>query len=93
MRIEGNSGAQKQDLPGITPPAAGSSKPRPAEGGAASSHVDLSPAGTSLVESAAAQEEVNSAAVAEARELLQAGELDTPEAARRAAENLIDRGI
>lgn len=37
--------------------------------------------------------EVRSDRVAEARRLIAEGRLDTPDAARRAAENLLDRGI
>ena len=44
------------------------------------------------VEKARAAGEVNAAAVAEARRLLEASELDTPDAARRAAAAMLDRG-
>ncbi|MBL7134487.1 MAG: hypothetical protein ISS78_10350 [Phycisphaerae bacterium] len=37
--------------------------------------------------------EVNAEAVAEARRLMAAGELDTPEAVLRAAEAIVDGGI
>jgi hypothetical protein len=40
-----------------------------------------------------AGEEIDEQAVAQARRLLQSGELDTPEAARRAAEALMRLGI
>ena len=40
-----------------------------------------------------AGEEIDEQAVAEARKLLRSGRLDTPEAARRAAEALINLGI
>ena len=45
------------------------------------------------VRAAMAAEEVDGQAVAEARKLLQSGQLDTPEAARRAAEALLMVGI
>jgi len=94
VRIEGNNGAQKQDLQGTDAPVAGSSRIRPADQtGTVSSRGELAPSRKSLAEHAAACEEINSAAVAEARELLEAGLLDTPEAARRAAEMMIDRGL
>jgi len=37
--------------------------------------------------------DVDLQAVAEARDLLASGQLDTPDAARRAAQALLDRGI
>jgi hypothetical protein len=46
-----------------------------------------------LARQAAETEEINQAAVAEAKKLLQSGELSSPEAIRRAAENLLNRGI
>lgn len=45
------------------------------------------------VRAAMAAEEVNELAVAEARKLLRSGQLDTLDAARRAAEALLARGI
>ncbi|MBM4019088.1 MAG: hypothetical protein FJ288_12295 [Planctomycetes bacterium] len=46
-----------------------------------------------LVRQAAAADEVNSGAVADARRLLESGQLDTPEAIRRAAESILNRGV
>jgi hypothetical protein len=46
-----------------------------------------------LIQAALAAEEVNVKAVEEARKALQNGELDTPEAARRAAEAILDLGF
>jgi len=45
------------------------------------------------VRAAMAAEDINEQAVAEARRLLASGQLDTPEAARRAAEALVNHGI
>ena len=42
---------------------------------------------------AARTPDVRSDAVAEARRLLEAGELDTPEALTRAAEAIVDQGV
>jgi len=53
----------------------------------------LAPGQRSLVQAALAAEDVDTAAVAEAKELLESGQLDTPEAARRAAKNMIERGL
>jgi len=47
----------------------------------------------SYIEQAAAAETVRSEAVAEARRLLDSGELDTPEAAEAAAEAILTLGI
>ena len=46
-----------------------------------------------LVRQAAAVEEVDVQAVEEARRALQAGELDTPDAVRRAARAILDLGL
>jgi hypothetical protein len=46
-----------------------------------------------LIAAATATEEVNTAAVEEARALLQSGQLDTPEAAGRAAQAILDLGL
>jgi hypothetical protein len=89
VRIEGTSGPQDLpagqrpgDAPGAPPPQtpAGADESRPAQ------------AGGSDDGRAPGVAEIDLAAIAEARRLLQAGHLDTPEAARRAAEALLDRG-
>lgn len=46
-----------------------------------------------LIRRASEADEVNSQAVREAKKALQAGELDTPEAAQRAAKNILDVGL
>ncbi|MGB2821963.1 MAG: hypothetical protein WBF17_13350 [Phycisphaerae bacterium] len=46
-----------------------------------------------LIAAASAAEEINAKAVEEARALLQAGQLDTPEAADRAAEAILKMGL
>jgi len=46
-----------------------------------------------LIAAAAAGEDVNGKAVEEARALLEAGQLDTPRAARRAAEAILRMGL
>ena len=48
---------------------------------------------TQYVQAAKDVPDVNKQAVAEARELLKSGKLDTPEAAQRAAENMLNLGI
>jgi hypothetical protein len=46
-----------------------------------------------LIAAASAAEEVNTRAVEEARALLQSGQWDSPEAARRAAQAILDLGL
>ncbi|MCK4626684.1 MAG: hypothetical protein KAV00_15325 [Phycisphaerae bacterium] len=45
------------------------------------------------IQKASACDEVNHQSVAEAKKLLESGQLDTPEAAKRAAERIISMGI
>lgn len=47
----------------------------------------------SLIQAALSAPEVDAKAVEDARRALQSGELDTPEAARRAAERLLNLGL
>jgi len=47
----------------------------------------------SYIRKAAASQDLNAEAIAEARKLIEAGQLDTPEAIAKAAENIIDKGI
>ncbi len=62
-------------------------------GSAGESAAEITAAKPALVRQAAAAPEVNAQAVAEARRLLQAGQLDTPQAARAAAEAILTRGV
>ena len=91
MRVEGTNGAHQQDPAGGKPAAPGPAPARPAEAGAAGG-AEAGAARQAHVRDALACDEMDLAAVAEARRLLQAGQLDTPEAATRAAQTLIDRG-
>lgn len=79
--------AEEKDAkaPGTTSaPAAG-----PADAGGA--QVVLSQ--EKLISAASAAPQVNAQAVAEARALLESGQLDTPEAANRAAQRILDLGL
>jgi len=51
------------------------------------------PAGVDFTQMAKTAPDVNTDAVAEARRLMDSGELSSPEAIRRAAESMIQRGI
>lgn len=92
MRVEGTNGAQQEGLPAGKPAGAVPPRPRPTDVRPAADSTQVNPAEPSHTQKALAAQEVDLAAVAEARRLLQEGKLDTPEAARRAAEILIDRG-
>ncbi len=56
---------------------------------------DVEPPGKTkpYIRAAMAADEINLQAVAEAKELLESGRLDSPQAARRAAEAIIRQGI
>jgi|GEM_PF-1140595 len=89
VRIDATTG---QGPGGVTdgakaPPRARTDGPQPAEG------VEVDSANLRLAEAAAACAEVDVQAVAEARKLLAAGRLDTPAAALRAAQAMLDRGL
>jgi hypothetical protein len=96
MRIDGT---YRPQAPGTNPlsdaldaaktlPQASASQGNPDDG--------LSVAANSLasyVEKVRLTPEINAQAVAEARRLMEAGELDTPEAIQRAAQAMVDGGI
>lgn len=94
MRIDGTD---RPELHG--PSASGSASPQSARPGSAREAAETGrPRATELaceayIRKAAASEEVDLQAIAEARKLLEAGQLDTPEAAARAAEAIITKGI
>lgn len=92
MRIDGANGAQPQGLPAGEPPLPKSSRPAPGGAHPASDDATIGPADKPYVRTAMASQEVDRAAVAEASKLLLEGKLDTPAAARRAAEAILDRG-
>ena len=94
MRIGGTQGIEPQGQPTRK---GESGKPVGAEGSGKSKgstqSLEIRPTLQPLVRRAAAEDEVNVAAVEAARKALQAGELDTPEAARRAAQAILDLGL
>lgn len=96
MRIDGTMGPEYLNLPSGEGKSSKSKifgNPDSSSKGAKidSGHEHVS-AHKSLIQAALAAEEVNSKAVAEARQLLESGQLDTPEAAERAARNMLDLG-
>ena len=96
MRIDGT---YKPLMPGTSPlgdaidaaktlPQASASQGNPGEAsGVAANSL------ASYVEKVHLTPEINAQAVAEARRLMEAGELDTPEAIQRAAQAIVDGGI
>ncbi len=92
MRIHGTFGFEPQGVPNRNksdraPKSDSGGKPKPAGGSL------LQAAHNSVVSLALQSEEVNIQAVDEARRLLETGQLDTPEAARRAAQTILDLGF
>ncbi len=95
MQVERTHGLDPLNVPNGSKPL-----PRPAAAGpideAARPEAADAPADAAvqpLAAQAAAAPEVRPDAVAEARRLIESGDLDTPEAARKAAERLLDLGI
>lgn len=94
MRIDGTHGLEPQGLPEGKPslpktPASGDAR----EPETSADGLVVSRSHEPYIHQAMAAEEINTQAVAEARRLLRSGELDTPEAARRAAETIMRLGI
>jgi len=92
VRIDGANSVQPQGTP-ESPQSPQKSLPRSGDARIDAGGRKLDPALAPYVRAAMAGEEINQQAVAEARRLLQSGQLDTPDAARRAAEALTRLGI
>jgi hypothetical protein len=91
VRIDGISNPEHLNCPnGKT--SASKSKSSDARGADAGGGAGQS-AQQSLIETALAVNDVNTQAVEEARKALLSGELNSPEAARRAAEAILDQGV
>ncbi len=89
MRIDGAYNIGPQDLPGKSRGSAKSSKPASADDVASLFSSELKP----YIDKAATEPEVNQQAVTEAIRLIRSGQLDTPDAIRRAAQGLLLHGI
>ena len=92
MRIDGTFGYEAHGLAGNNR-ASGQRAPKPAariEGDAA---VEVAASARKYIDKALAAEEVDPAAIAEAKRLLAEGLLDTPEAIERAADAMVMRGL
>ena len=92
MRIDGTSYGSGCLAGGANAAAGKSNRSGKPLQGAANRPV-LSAGEKELVTRALAAEQVNATAVAEARRLLESGQLDTPEAIDRAAAVLLDLGV
>ena len=94
MRIDGTHGldpnapAEGQNAPARNTPKTASASP---EGGVDGSQILA--AQREVIAQARRAEKVDLQAVEEARRLIASGELDTPEAARRAAQAIIELGL
>jgi hypothetical protein len=94
MRIDPTQGLTPQAPPGGKP---NPQKPAEPQGGAnaepAVDGVEIRSKHVGLLRQAAAVDQIDQAAVAEARRLLAEAKLDTPDAARRAAEAILRLGL
>ncbi len=94
MRINGNNGYEPNLLPTGLPDSPRTPRPVPASPAAPEGvRPELSTELQNYLEKAHGAEEVNRQAVEEAKALVRAGTLDTPEARRRAAESLLSLGM
>ena len=93
MRIDGAQGIGGQGLPEPGKPAGGVAPAANALNSDAAAVDSQVLAGVApYIRQANESEPVNAQAVAEARELLRNGQLDTPDAVRRAAQAILDLG-
>lgn len=94
MRIDPTQPLNPQAVPGGKP---ATQKPAESLAGADAEPVvdgvEIRSRHATLLRQAAAADEIDQAAVAEARRLLTEGKLDTPDAARRAAEAILRLGL
>jgi hypothetical protein len=93
VRIDKTNGYEPQGLPTSGRPTAKPGKPAAAgvNEDVDGAQIDLTSA--ALARQAASSADVNAAAVQEAKQLLQSGQLDTPEAIRRAAQAILTTGL
>lgn len=92
MRIDGIFTPEHLTRPNGKAPE-GKAKSSGTQGADAGGLLERASVQPSLIQAALAADDVNVKAVEEARKALLSGELDTPEAARRAAETLLDHGV
>lgn len=93
MRIDRTTGFEMTAAAGKGKAPAGKSDKLDALHPAGQDTTEISTAADKYVARAMASDEVNAAAVAEAKRLIESGELDTPQAANRAAEAINSQGV
>ena len=93
MRLDGPQGLPPNSLPQKVPPANIPETSTSRSGATNEVDSEVLSANIDYIRQAIETEEMDAAAVAEARRLLASGELDTPEAAARAAELIIKLGL
>jgi hypothetical protein len=93
VRIDGTYGLEPrkaaEEKDAKAPGAKGAAAPAPAAAGGA----QVVWSQEKLISAASAAPEIDAQAVAEARALLESGQLDTPQAAYRAAQRIVDLGL
>lgn len=92
MRIDGTTGSELINLPGGEGKFS-KTKTSNSQGAAVEKGLEHISSQKLLIQEALGATEINHKAVEEARALLESGQLDTPEAAKRAAQNIIDIGF
>jgi len=94
MRIDPAQPLNPQALPGGKPAAQKPAEPNAgADAKPVVDGVEIRSRHAALLRQAAVADEIDQAAIAEARRLLAEGKLDTPDAARRAAEAILRLGL
>ncbi len=93
MRIDGSIGPEYLNLPKGEGKSSKSKASNSSKGADQTGGPERASAHQALIQEALAAEEVNLKAVEQARAMLDSGELDTPEAIKRAAENMLDLGF
>ena len=88
MRIDGTNRLAPRDL---TDSASAAKAPKTGLADATAAGPELCRSAESFAKQALAVDDVNKQAVAEAKELIRSGKLDTPEAIRRTAQAILDQ--
>jgi hypothetical protein len=93
MRVDGTHGIEPQGLPEGRPPAQAAKTPTSAADKTGVDSSQLLAAQAPYIQAALAAQDVDAAAVEEAKKLLRSGQLDTPEAIQKAAQRILELGV
>ncbi len=93
MRLDGPQPVPPNPLPEKVPPANIPQTSTSSSGATNEADSEVLSANIDYIRQAIETEDIDAAAVAEARQLLESGDLDTPEVATRAAELIIKLGL